>query len=92
MNDRLKERGQAIADELQTIWNKADDEDRGLSRRERARVETLLEKAESFTERKRADARIREVFGGGDPQEVIPGAIPTSFTARAGRGSAGRST
>ena len=29
--NRLTNRGQAIADELETIWNEADEEDRGLS-------------------------------------------------------------
>jgi hypothetical protein len=72
MHDRLTNRGQAIVDELETIWNKADEEDRGLSRRERARVETLLEKAESFKERRRVDAEIREVLGGG-PLRGDPG-------------------
>ena len=66
MHDRLKERGQEIADEIEAIWKNADDEDRGLSRRERGRVETLIEKAKSLKEQRRVDAEIREVLGGGE--------------------------
>ena len=66
MHDRLKERGQEITDEIEAIWKSVDDEDRQLSRRERARVEELIERAKSLKEQRQADAEIREVLGGGE--------------------------
>ena len=71
MHDRLTNRGQAIADEIEAIWNKADEEYRGLSRRERARVETLLEKAESFRDGGHLDG---ELELSSSPHEIEGGA------------------
>lgn len=61
----LREQARAKADEIESIWATADEEGRHLSRRERARVEELIDKVKELQGRLKVDEQIRATFGDG---------------------------
>ena len=90
----LRERAVENCREIESIWNKADDEGRGLSRRERARVEELIDETKSarnrIEEAEGIDRQMAEIFGAG-PTEVKM-SDPNAAVGDGWSGSGSRST